>query len=364
MHLIALAVLLLQAKPPETLPIGASAPDFDLPGVDGKRYTLKEFADAKLLCVIFNTNHCPTAQLYEDRIRRLVDEVRPKGVAVVVISPNVAAAVRLDELGYTDLDDSFASMKIRAAHRKFNYPYLYDGEPNTASQAYGPRTTPHAFLFDGERKLRYQGRIDDAEWEKYVEKRDLHEAIEALLAGREVPTPETRPFGCSIKWPSKVKSVESFLDRIRKEPVTIEAAGADRLGGLRKNDAGRVRLIHVWSPDDPSQLAAVVEMHHMYRRRNFDGVTVAVGAEEAALAALKKHPASCTNLRVAGKDELKPLLGDDWGGTLPYTLVVGADNGMLHAGAGALDVLAVRRAIVPALTDDRLERFLKRRNRK
>ena len=116
----ALALLLptaaANADPPgfKTLAIGSTAPDFRLPGVDGKTHSLADFGQAKVLVVIFTCNHCPTAQAYEGRIARLDADYRDKGVAVVAISPNNPAAVRLDELGYTDLGDSFEEMKIRA----------------------------------------------------------------------------------------------------------------------------------------------------------------------------------------------------------------------------------------------------------
>ena len=96
----------------KTLDIGAEAPEFSLPGVDGKTYTLKSFADAKILVVIFTCNHCPTAQAYEKRIMQLHADYKDKGVALVAISPNDALAVRLDELGYSDLGDTLEEMKI------------------------------------------------------------------------------------------------------------------------------------------------------------------------------------------------------------------------------------------------------------
>ena len=120
------AALCAQEHP--TLAIGSPAPDFQLPGVDGKVHRLKDYAKAKVLAIVFTCNHCPTAQLYENRIKKLADDYRSKGVALVAISPNDPEAVRLNELGYTDVSDNLEEMKIRAAHRKFNFPYLYDGE--------------------------------------------------------------------------------------------------------------------------------------------------------------------------------------------------------------------------------------------
>jgi thiol-disulfide isomerase/thioredoxin len=93
-----------------TLPIGASAPDFDLPGVDEKNYKLSDFKSSKALLIIFTCNHCPTAQYYQDRVNQIATDYNTKGVQVVAIMPNDPKSVRLDELGYTDLSDSFEYM--------------------------------------------------------------------------------------------------------------------------------------------------------------------------------------------------------------------------------------------------------------
>ena len=196
----------------ETLNIGDPAPDFNLPGIiledpvnpkqsriRVKNVRLRDFAPAKILVLIFTCNHCPTAQAYEDRIIQLTKEYKAKGVAVVAISPNDPNAVRLDELGYSDLGDSFEDMKIRAVDKQFNFPYLFDGENQKVSQAYGPTATPHVFIFDRERKLRFVGRIDNSEKLPQVTAHDTRNAIDALLAGKSVPVQKTRTFGCSIK---------------------------------------------------------------------------------------------------------------------------------------------------------------------
>ena len=105
------------------LELGAPAPDFALPGVDGQTYRLADFASAKVLVVLFTCNHCPTAQAYDDRIVQLHADFKGRGVALVAISPNDPLAVRLDELGYTDLSDSLEEMKVRAKDRAFAFPY-------------------------------------------------------------------------------------------------------------------------------------------------------------------------------------------------------------------------------------------------
>src|SRR4029450_6900103 len=170
-----------------TLSVGSKAPSFSLKGVDGKTYTLASFAKNKILVIVFTCNHCPTAQAYEDRIIQLTNDYRPKNVGVVAINPNDPSAIRLDELGYTDMSDTYAEMKLRAAQKKFNFPYLYDGATQSTAKAYGPVATPHVFIFDSERKLRYQGRIDDVEKPtKTPNSFDTRNALDELLQNKDV----------------------------------------------------------------------------------------------------------------------------------------------------------------------------------
>ena len=133
---------------PPILKIGAQAPDFNLLGVDGKMHSLKEYASSKVLAVIFNCDHCPIASMYEKRIKQLTSDYSSRGVSVVVIMGNDPKAIHLSEKGHTDLGDSYAEMKLRAAYRHFNYPYLYDGDTQSVALKYGPTATPHAFIFD------------------------------------------------------------------------------------------------------------------------------------------------------------------------------------------------------------------------
>ena len=203
----------------KTLEIGAKAPDFALPGVDGKTHRPADFADAKVLAVVFTCNHCPTAQAYEERLVKLHADYKDRGVALVAISPNDSKAVRLDELGYTDVGDSLEDMKIRAKDRDFKFPYLYDGDDQKVSAAYGVLATPHVFIFDAKRKLRYVGRVDDSDIKK-VKSHDARNAIDALLAGKPVPVETTRVFGCSTKWSDKRASAVESLKRWDQEPVS------------------------------------------------------------------------------------------------------------------------------------------------
>jgi peroxiredoxin len=246
--ILAASLMLLRASavgvPFPTLPLGSNAPDFNLPGVDGRNWKLQDFADAKILVVIFTCNHCPTAQYYEERIKQLATDYQGKGVAVVAIMPNDPKSVWLDEQGWSDLGDTFDEMKNRARDRQFNFPYLYDGDTESVAHAYGPAVTPHAFVFDAARKLHYVGAIDDSERIQHVTKHYMRDALDALLAGKEPPVAQTKAVGCSVKWSGKAASAQAYLERLAAEPVSVSPVDADALATLRKNDSGKFRLVN------------------------------------------------------------------------------------------------------------------------
>lgn len=181
---------LITQSGPETLPIGSPAPDFSLPGVDGKTVSLKDLASSKAVVINFTCNHCPYAKAYEDRFNALAREFTPRGVAFVAINPNDAVAYP---------EDSFENMKKRAAEKGFVFPYLRD-ESQQVARAYGAVCTPHIFVVVNG-KIAYEGRIDD-NWKEpaAAKSHDLRDALEAILAGKPVPRPNTNPMGCSIKW--------------------------------------------------------------------------------------------------------------------------------------------------------------------
>ena len=335
------------------LAVGAPAPDFDLPGVDGRNHTLKEFADAKALVVVFTCNHCPTAQAYEARLAKFHDDYKPKGVALVAISPNDPRALRLDELGYTDLSDSFEEMKIRARDHKYAYPYLYDGDAQTVARAFGALATPHVFIFDADRKLRYQGRFDDAEV-KEVKSHDAIDAVEAVLAGKPVARPTTRVHGCSTKWAGKQADAAKSLAQWDAEPVKIEPIELDGVAKLAKNETDKYTVVNVWATwcgPCVQELPQLVEMNRMYRKRPFRLVTISLDdpAKKAeALAMLKEHHVSSTNyiLNSPDRDAFAEALDSKWPGPVPYTLIIAPGGEVVYRHSGAFDPLELKRAIV------------------
>jgi len=338
----------------ETLRIGQKAPDFNLPGVDGRSYRLADFAEADILVIIFTCNHCPTAQAYEERIKKLAADYKNKGVAVVAISPNDPRAVRLDELGYSDMGDSLEDMKIRAKDMRYNFPYLYDGDNQKVSLAYGPARTPHVFIFDKQRKLRYVGRIDDSEKPKLVKSSDARNAIDALLKGRKVPVETTGTIGCSIKWSSKRESAKQSFERWARESVAVEMADAKTIKELVKNDSGKLRLVNVWvSWSGPSvkQLQEFVTMNRMYRRRDFELITISADSpkrKNRVISSLKKQQVSCKNYLFDSEDEyqLMAAVDKDLLGGIPYTILIQPGGKVIYRRVGIIEPLELKKTIV------------------
>jgi len=357
--LLALAAVVAVADTHQSpLAIGSPLPDFSLPGVDGKTYTPADFASAKFLVVVFTSNHCPTAQAYEGRIKQLVTDYAPKSVAFVAINPNSAAAVRLDEMGYTDLGDTFAEMKIRAEHAKFNFPYLDDGETQAVVEKFGAVATPHVYIFDSARKLRFQGRIDNSERLSLVTAHDTRDALDALLAGKEPAVTTTRVFGCSIKWKDKIPDNERWRAKVAAEPVKLERVDVAGIKALRANEGtGKLRLVNFWATwcgPCVSEFDELIEQNLRFRFRGFEMVTVAAqfpDEEKKVLKFLQDHKASTKNLIYGETDKYAYMEAFDkeWNGELPYTLLIGADGKVLYRESGSIDFLALRRVIVPEL---------------
>ena len=345
---------------PPTLAIRAAAPDFSLPGIDGKTYRLHDFDSGKVLVIVFTCVHCPTAQLYEGRIKKLADDYRDRSVALVAIQPNNPKSVRLDELGYTDLSDSLPEMKIRAAYRHFNFPFLFDGQNQTVAAAYGPTATPHVFVFDHERKLRYQGRVDSSPREALAKRQDARLAIEAVLDGKPAPVEKTPTVGCSIKWAYKQASGAEEMAAIANEPVGVEPAGLDRLHALRNNGTGKVLLVDFWATwcgPCTAEFPEFQKMYRMYRKRAFDLVTVSVNfpdEKKGVLKFLEEQHASTKNLLFATNETYDQMAAfdPDWNAGVPYTVLIGSDGQILYKKQGEIDPLEVRRLILANLPDD------------
>jgi len=244
-------------------------------------------------------------------------------------------------------------MKIRARDHKYPYPYLYDGESQAVAKAYGCLATPHVFIFDAERKLRYQGRFDDAEV-KTPKSHDAIAALDAILAGRDVATPTTRVFGCSTKWSDKQADARKSLETWDAEPVAIEPIDLAGVAKLAKNEGDKYTVVNVWATwcgPCVQELPEFVTMNRMYRGRPFRLVTISlddVAKKADALATLKAHHVAATNyiLNSSDRDAFAEALDPKWPGPVPYTLILAPGGEVVYRKAGGIDPLEVRRAIV------------------
>ncbi|MDQ2842216.1 MAG: redoxin domain-containing protein [Acidobacteriota bacterium] len=346
---------------PPILKIGSPAPDFNLPGIDGNMHSLKDYAASKVLAIIFTCDHCPVAQMYEKRIKQLTADYKGRGVAVVAIMPNDPKAVHLSEMGYTDLGDSVPEMKARAQYRHFNFPYLSDGATQSVALKYGPTATPHAFIFDSDRKLRYEGRIDSNPREELATKHETRAAIDSLLAGRPVAVEDMPAVGCSTKWAYKEAGAKAEIIEGEQEPVTVELASVNQLKKLREN-AGTAKLLLInfwatWCAPCTAEFPELQKMVHMYRKRQLDIVTVSINApdeKDMVLKFLNQQHAINRNLLLNSNDPADgvPAFGTGWSGAVPFTALIGMHGELLYKTQGQMNLLDVERAILKNLPDD------------
>lgn len=344
------------------LPIGSPAPDFDLRGIDGKNHTLAEYSHARILAIVFESNHCPVSQLFEGRIKAIQQDYQSRGVQVVGINPNNPKAIRINELDHTDLGDSLAEMKIRAEYRHFTWPYLYDGETQATAAKFGAVSTPHIFIFDQDRKLRYQGRIDDNMLASAATTHEARDAIDALLAGKPVPVETTRAFGCSTKWLTKSSDVQTEWQRILAEPVTLEMAGVDELKKLRANSTGKMLVVNFWSTKCADCVKGFYDLETSYRmyriRGDYAYVTVStdnLADREAVQKYLEEQHASSPNMQFASADKaaLQAAFGVKWHLDRPFMAIIQPDGELIYRIEGNVNTLEMRREVVRNLPDDR-----------
>jgi thiol-disulfide isomerase/thioredoxin len=299
--------------------------------------------------------------MYEKRIKQLAADYREKGVMLVAINPNDPKAVHLSEMGHTDVGDTLDEMKLRAAYRSFNFPYLSDGETQEVALKYGPTATPHIFLFDQSRKLRYEGRIDNSSREELVTKHEARDALDAMLAGKPVAVATSPAMGCSTKWAYQEKGTRDEMGSWGKEPVTLEMGSADKLKALRKNGTGKLILVNFWATwcaPCMEEFPEIQKIVRMYRKRELQVVTVSINAPDEktmVLGFLKEQFAINTNLLWNTNDaaEAVAAFNTNWSGGVPYTVLIGMNGEALYKSQGAMNILAVKRAILKNLPDDR-----------
>jgi peroxiredoxin len=343
-------------KEPAGLPIGTAAPEFSLPGIDGKSHALRDYAGSRALAVVFTGNSCPASQEYETRIRKLHEDYRGRGVSVVAINPNSPSAIQLADLGYSDVGESLDDMKVRAAHRRIDYPYLSDADQSVAKK-FGVVSAPHIFVFDQARTLRYQGRIGDRAAGPGSGDTDARTALDAVLAGQAVATARTAVEGCPVKGLATLPAAPAAdVDA----PVTVEMAAAEDLKKLRQNGTGKLLLINFWATwcaPCASEFPDLEATYRMYKVRNLELVTVSVNDPEeraGVLEFLKTHKASHRNLLFATADVygLQAAFDPKMPAPVPFTILLAPNGDVVYQELGELDFMKLRRAILANLPED------------
>ena len=345
----------------QTLEIGDAAPDFKLPGIDGRDWTLADF-DGKVLIVYFTSNHCPVCHAHDPRFMKLVREVQDKGVSVVAINPNSGDGLRPDELGYSKYDDSFEDMTPYAEEHGFTFPYLYDGETQATAKEYGCLATPHVFVFDSQRKLQYKGRLDNSRYPDpaTVKSRDARDAVLALLEGRDVKVPVTKPFGCSTKWREKIARVKEDEQRWTSAKITLDDIDGEGLAALVRNPTDKYRLFNVWSTTCVPCVEEFPGLTRVSRRmgmRKFELITISTDLpkdRDRVKAFLSHHRAALPHrleesLKQEGRtsnnylftdpdvDALIAALDPEWEGPEPHTVLVAPGGKIVFRHNGKID---------------------------
>ena len=355
------------------LKLGDAPPDFRLKGVDGKFYSLADFK-APLLMIAFLSNHCPYSHAAETRLLPLAREFKSKGLDVIAINPNSPEGVAITELGYSKYDDSFEDMIRYAKDQKFPFPYAYDGDTQQTAKDYGCLATPHIFIFDQQRKLRYVGRVDDSRFEdlKSVTSHDARNAVVELLAGKSVSVPQTPVVGCSTKWNSKKDEIVQADAKWMAEPVFLEKIDAAGVASLAKNSSNRYRLVNVWATwcaPCVAEFPGLVGLSRRLGNRDFEFVTISMDdpkMEAQAKKFLEKQHASppnrlkrvlaaegrnATNFLYTGAstDALIKALDPEWPGPLPHTVLIAPGGKIVWRHNGPVNLTELQDKIIDTL---------------
>jgi peroxiredoxin len=370
---LAAALVMLGQEVAKVLATGAGLPDFSLPGTDGKTYAPADFNGSKVLCVIFTCNHCPDSVAAGSRMEQVYQDYKSKNVALVAVNGNNPASLTPDELGYSPFGDSQEEMAPFAKDFGWTFPYLYDGAKQEFTTACGAQSTPHVFVFDAERKLRYSGRMDDGGRNSGpVPKSYLRDALDAVLAGTAVKEPVTRSFGCSTKWLFKTSNAAADQAAWEKRPVTVADLDEEISKKLRANGSKNLRLINFWSTScGPcvKEFPGLVDTGRRFQNRSVEFISISLDPVALRPAVLKflesRHAAApgstakslgeqglaSNNYHWTGgnPDAMAQAIDPDWTGALPHSVLVAPGGKILWRHSGEIDIVEVRRQILKGL---------------
>ena len=256
-------------------------PAFSLPALDGKTYTNEDFKDVKNLGVVFLSNHCRISQKFQKALIEIKKKTKGSENDFFVISPNHPQSILPHEEAYSDLGDSFEEMNKRAIGEKYNFTFLFDGEHQSVTEAFGASITPSAYVFGPSRTQIYAGRIGNHEKVADIEALEFYQY---LFYGEEwEDTRITRSFGSVIKWKSRKALLEKTIRNYSKETVFVRMVDGKTLRFLTTKGVGRLKIYFAWSIDDKNCVDNLQKISHIskiYRKRGVSVGTIHVGTEE------------------------------------------------------------------------------------
>lgn len=359
----------------QRLALGDAPPDFNLIGVDDKFHSLDEYKGGKVLMIVWLSNHCPYSHAQETRMIPVVKKYMSKGLKVVSIQPNTPLPENATGLAYSKYNDSFEEMKLYAKENNFPFDYLYDGDTQETSKAYGALATPHVFLFDKDLKLRYAGRWDDGRFEEAdsVTNNEGQLALDAMMADKPVPVPFSKPLGCAVKWNTPDdKAMAGYRTPFKHEPITIDEIDPARIAALAANPTKKMRLFTVWATTSLTSMSKLPDLSGMSQRldrRDFEVITISLDSASARGAALdilqREHLGMPTRIKKTLEAEgrttnnyivkagttaadVAKALDPRWpGAPLPHTVLIAPNGKVLwrYTGAGYETVGVVRQIL-------------------
>ena len=351
-----LSVLAWGQAPAAPLAIGSSLPDFSLVGTDGVRHKPADWKQSPVLVIAFLCNHCTESQVYEARLNQISHSYANKGVSVVAIQSSNPHAVTEKDLAWSDVGETLDDMKERATFRKFQFPYLYDGDTGSTAKAFGATVAPSVFIFDNTRKLRYEGRIDSDPTEGPATEHTATDAIDQLLAHKPVAVATTKAAGCALR----LGSAAAAYQAPDTAPVSLTLAPAEALSALRHNPTGKLLLINfyaTWCGPCVTEFPDLMATNRIYRTRPFSFTTVSANVPDEkpeVLAFLKKMNATTNNLLFGSDDTyaMQDAFDPNVGAAVPVTVLLSPRGDVLLHQQGEIDLMQIRRAILANLPDD------------
>lgn len=330
---------------------GNDLPPISLRNIDNNIYSIKNLKGSDYVCIILYSNHCQISQKFEYAIKEITKEFKSKNSKVVVISPNNEKAIIPDELAYSDLSDSFEDMKTRHLSNKFNFPYLYDGKMQTVSSFLGSTTTPHAFLFNKNRKLIYNGRIGDYNDPENLEKSDLYKSFQNALAGKE-EYKKTKIHGTSIKTDKDIKLAEHVKRRYSEEKVTLREIDKTTLGFFLEYGTVNPAIFYLWTTTDEDcreNLLALSETFKIFRKRGFKLYTICVDASKNdAMICLENAQLSSSNFIMHGSEitALTEYIPSNSKKISPLTVFFGKNKTFKFSYIGKLNIQNIKKSLI------------------